>query len=422
MDAMERGPIDSFPAALPMEKESNSFMTGAMYAGVAGLRTHMSALNVIGNNIANVNTDAYKSKRYVFNEALYTSVHSGSDGTTVLGGRNPAQIGYGASVGSIDLDMSTKQYHPTGIPTDSMIDGDGFYIVGDKSHNMITTQEQLQGMNLTRRGDFTFINGYLVDGNGQVVYGFLNSKVAGNPDTDKPEELDEYNRKDFTVPVLTPIRLPKMYETVGADGKTKVNIVWPQWGSPDTQGGAEESFLFTPEAGTEAVMPDGAPEIPNPEQDLNWISLEGMSVEENGRITGTTSDGKSITIGYIGLAQVDNPNGVTHVDGHYYQALGGAGNVHLCSPGGSVQYVAGGDNAAENNGLPEEFAEVGNATRLTVAQSGDTKLVVGGLEMSGTDLAVEISNMICIQRGYQANTRIVTVTDSMLEELVNMKR
>ena len=101
-------------------------MTGAMYAGVAGLRTHMSALNVIGNNVANVNTDAYKSKRYVFSEALYTSVHSGSDGTEILGGRNPAQIGYGVSMGSIDLDMSTKAFHPTGLLMDNMIDGDGF--------------------------------------------------------------------------------------------------------------------------------------------------------------------------------------------------------------------------------------------------------------------------------------------------------
>lgn len=406
-------------------------MTGAMYAGVAGLRTHMSALNVIGNNVANVNTDAYKSKRYVFSEALYTSVHSGSDGTAVLGGRNPAQIGYGVSVGSIDLDMSTKSYHPTGWGTDCMIDGDGFFIVGDKSHNMITTQEQLQGMNLTRRGDFTFIDGYLVDGDGQVVYGYLSTKVPGSEEAgDDPDEFDEYGRISYTPPVLTPIRLPKMYQSVGADGKTQINIVWPQWGVPqtDTAGGAagagneEDAFLFTPETGNQARMPEDAPTIQNPAQQLDWVNLQGISIEQDGRITGTTSDDKNITIGYLALAQVENPNGVTHVDGHYYQALGGSGKLHLASVGGSVQYVTGGDDAAVRNKLRGDYTALAGVTNLSIEQAGDTTFVNGGLEMSGTDLAVEISNMICIQRGYQANTRIVTVTDSMLEELVNMKR
>ena len=151
--------------------------------------------------------------------------------------------------------------------------------------------------------------------------------------------------------------------------------------------------------------------------------MENISIEENGRITGTTDDDKQIIIGYVALAKVDNPNGVTHVDGHYYQAQGGAGKVHLCSPGGAVQFVAG-QNAA-TNGLRGDWtalAEEETGSNLTVSQAGDTTFINGGLEMGGTDLATEISNMICIQRGYQANTRIVTVTDSMLEELVNMKR
>ena len=99
---------------------------------------------------------------------------------------------------------------------------------------------------------------------------------------------------------------------------------------------------------------------------------------------------------------MDNPNGVTHVDGHYYKALDGAGNVHLTSLGGEIE-------SEEDAAIP-------------ILSAGETKLVTGGLESSGTNLASEISNMIMVQRGYQANTRIVSVTDSMLEELVNMKR
>ena len=126
------------------------------------------------------------------------------------------------------------------------------------------------------------------------------------------------------------------------------------------------------------------------------VEADSVSIDEQtGALTIMTSDGTLYTAGYLAIAKVTNPNGVTHVDGRYYQALDGAGNVRVTSIGGAVA------------GTPT---------------SGDTGLITGGLESSGTDLAVEITNMIAVQRGYQANTRIVSVTDSMLEELVNMKR
>ena len=94
--------------------------------------------------------------------------------------------------------------------------------------------------------------------------------------------------------------------------------------------------------------------------------------------------------------------------------------MHLTTVGGAFTHIpATGDDADANAG--EEEGGLGTS-ELTVESAGGTALVTGGLESSGTDLAQEITNMIVIQRGYQANTRIVTVTDSMLEELVNMKR
>ena len=111
-----------------------------MYAAIAGLRTHMQNLNVIGNNVANVNTYGYKSARSVFKTALYTTLSGGSDGTTVVGGANPSQIGYGSTMGSIGIDMSTGNYAVTGMATDLMLDGDGFFILSDK-----TTAEQFNG-------------------------------------------------------------------------------------------------------------------------------------------------------------------------------------------------------------------------------------------------------------------------------------
>ena len=112
-----------------------------------------------------------------------------------------------------------------------------------------------------------------------------------------------------------------------------------------------------------------------------------------------TSDEQLVVVGYLAIAKVTNPNGVTHVDGRYYQALEGAGDMRLTTINGVVT---------------SEDGSIGDAA--------DTGLITGGLESSGTDLATEITNMITVQRGYQANTRVITVTDSMLEELVNLKR
>ncbi len=431
-------------------------MTGAMYAAVAGLKAHMTALNVIGHNISNVNTNGYKAARYTFNEALYTTSRSGSNGSTESGGVNPAQIGYGSSIGTIDLDMSTKSYNPTGIMTDCMIDGDGFFILGDKTKATgITKQTELQGMNLSRLGNFGFDpEGWLADGNGSVVYGFLctgyNAQTA---------------QYEFS-PTLTAIRLPQSSDTkvnvLDDDGnvvgtRVKTNVYYPSVNSSgETVDGAgpklneDGTALESAPGYTEQQLTDINNATADDPDQTNYtlkqqlmaeaaaqkksVSLASINIDKTGRIMGVTQDNQQVCVGFVALAKVDNPNGVTHVDGRYYQALGGAGDVHLCSIGGNVVYapaydeegnvikqqklnpdgtpVGGEDDPVYNNDVPE----------YTIEGSGDTELVNGGLEMSGTDLATEISNMIMIQRGYQANTRIVTVTDSMLEELVNMKR
>ena len=106
-------------------------MTGSMYASVAGLKAHMQKLTVIGNNVANVNTQGYKKQRTVFRDSLYSMYSAGSNGSDSVGGMNPSQLGYGSLVGSIDLNMSSSSYNP-GNPMDSALVGDGFFLVGSK--------------------------------------------------------------------------------------------------------------------------------------------------------------------------------------------------------------------------------------------------------------------------------------------------
>ncbi len=370
-------------------------MTGAMYAAVAGLRAHMSALNVIGNNISNVNTLGYKATRYTFNEALYTTSRNGSDGTDIVGGRNPAQIGYGCSIGTIDLDMGSKNPTPTAQPLDTMIDGDGFFLVGDdKTKTGINTMPQLKGLNLTRLGNFDVKDGWLVDGEGSLVYGFLHVNTAEGG-TDGLIQIDD---ETWVSPVLTPIRVPYATQDIPDPGavddegqnaaRVVTEIYWPN---------------VTGEAGSQSVT-DNIPEVDDG-QTPERVSTNTFQINELGQISITTSDGELHVIGVLAIGKVDSPNGVTHVDGRYYQAQGGAGDIHLSTIGGSVSYVPGEDEEG-----------------IVVESAGNTGLVNSCLESSGTDLANEITNMITIQRGYQANTRIVSVTDSMLEELVNMKR
>ena len=366
-------------------------MTGSMYAAVAGLKTHMDALNVIGNNIANVNTFGYKSTRYTFNEAVYSTMRNGSNGTQELGGRNPAQIGYGCSIGTIDLEMATQTPSPTGNALDCMIDGSGFFIVGDKTHVGVTSQAELNGMELTRVGNFEFKDGWLCDGNGEVVYGFLN--------TANPDNVASYS------PILTPIRLPWY-------NKQTKEILMP---SEDTED-ANNPRLLDNEDALAAYEEANAPGSESTESDYVRLEFNTLSIDEkSGLITAITSNNIQVSIGALAIGKVESPNGLTHSDGRYYMALGGAGNVRLTTLGGTVTYPQ-----LDANGVPMEADDEGN--RLVIDSAGDTVLMTGFLESSGTDLADQISNMIVIQRGYQANTRIVTVTDSMLEELINMKR
>lgn len=400
-------------------------MTGAMYASVAGLKTHMSAMNVIGHNIANVNTNAYKASSYTFKESLYTTSRGGSDGTPTNGGVNPAQIGYGCSIGSIDMDMGSKNYSPTGRELDICIDGDGFLMVGDKTQGPFTSTDSLKSLDLERLGRLKFdAQGYLTDDQGRVVYGF-----AAVYD-DSGDANGTLNAKTKYAANLTPIRIPyvndkgyALFPTVyGGTGDN--NTTTPDTGAagwvPNTDGlTAEDAGRVVDSLPTTTDQGGNGGGTTTADPNAKRALLDSIQISPEGVISGTIKDSdQTIIIGQIAMGMVDNPEGLTHTDGRYFRALEGAGNVYAGSMGGLVDNTeVNNDNNQGGNGTdtaPPETPEIKAA--------GTTRTISGGLESSGTDLAQEISNMILIQRGYQANTRIITVTDSMLEELVNMKR
>ena len=418
-----------------------------MYASVAGLRAHMQKLSVIGNNVANVNTQGYKKQRTMFRDSVYSLYSSGGNGTSTVGGINPSQIGYGSMVGSIDLNMSSASYNP-GSPMDCALVGDGFFLVGDK-----TVADSIDGNNpaslksltLTRVGDFQFkADGYLCDGKGNVVYGFM---TTGVDEEGKPIVSDQL------VPIRKPHweRVPTKETVEDPDNpdneitrdtyKYEIRYATDKTG-PAADGGAatvgkldDQKKPLHPSnwvnKSTGATMTeDQVKADPDAVADLDFAEFSNITInQDTGAIVGICREGdQQIVMGYLAIGSVTNPNGVTHSGESYYKCQDGAGDLRICMLGGvqkdlgitnvnsyMVQAEADPDNPAAGNQKP---LPPGTA----ILSTGGTNIMVGFLEAPNVDLAEEISELITTQRGYQANTRIITVTDSMLEELVNMKR
>ena len=423
-------------------------MTGAMYAAIGGLKSHMSKLNVIGNNVANVNTYGYKAQRMTFKESIYTTSKSGSNGGVTMGGNNPSQIGYGCSVGSIDLNMSPSTYAPTGVGLDCMLTGEGFFMMGDKleftkdedgkitGSNAIRSGNDVSSLDLTRVGDFWVDpDGYICNRDNKVLYGFARVQNPNYKPGATEQEIEQAKKdgKDITSETIISTELVPLRVTLAAAAPTKDNGGFDDKGEARWKEGdpvypylsAEKggyNIYASPSDETDGTGGAGKSRLPvaentaeNRVSDVLPIQLKSMQVGPDGSITGIAPNGDTVVIGYAAVATVDSPDGVTHMDGRYYKAMGGAGNVRVSCLGldltgtGGVAYLGNqsADDAVANDAILVEKK---------------TQIKNGGLEASSTDVANEFAEMITTQRGYQANTRIVTVTDQMLEELVNMKR
>ncbi|MGO5053708.1 flagellar hook-basal body complex protein [Lachnospiraceae bacterium LCP25S3_G4] len=303
-------------------------MIKSMFSGVSGLKTHQQKMDVIGNNIANVNTWGFKAGTFSFKDAVYQTISAstaGNIGNGGSGGSNASQVGYGTGTGSISTSFTTGGMSPTDSQLDCMIDGTGFFIVGGFSNtgiNVAGGDLSGSGLNLSRVGVFSVDNnGYLVDNLGNYVYGTQSTIAADGTST--------------LATTLTPIKVPTNVNT----GKQ--------------------------------------------------FEIQNYKISEDGKLVGVDKDSnKTIVIGQIALAAVQNPNGLEKTSGYYYNIGANAGSA---------------------------TSNITNGGALGSIKSGF-------LEMANVDLAKEFSEMITTQRGFQANSKIITVSDEMLEQLVNMKR
>lgn len=344
-------------------------MLRSMDSAVAGLRAHQNKMDVIGHNLANVNTFGFKAQTYTFKEAMYQTSSASTGGTTVAGGSNAAQYGYGTLMGTIGVDMTASTPSYVG-GLNATINGEGFFLtakaknetgipITDKNVADYSIKTVGVDWDYTRVGQFSIDSqGYLVDGNGNFVYGFYPSKAGDKSGFDAATADDPEKLKADAK--LLPIRIPT--------GLTSTN-------------GSVEKLDYT---GTKALKATSV-SINNLGEITASLTVE--TTDKNGKTTTETFAG--VHIGTLALVTFQNPEGLTKAGETYYKA-----------------------NSKDNTGRAD----------ASIAGGDMATLMAGYIEASNVDLAKEFADMIMTQRGFQANSKMITVSDEMLSELVNMKR
>ncbi len=283
-------------------------MLSSLTSAVSGLEDFQQQMNVIGNNIANVDTTGFKSGTVDFADTFSNTLRAPSGGSSTTSGSDSVQIGTGVTITGVVNNWNQGALSTTGISSDLAISGNGFFMVRDTVTN---------AQYATRAGNFNVdANGYLVTDSGERVQGFSNSGLS----------------------TLGDIKI-------------------------DTTG-----------------MP--ATSDPN-------SSVTSFTVNGQGQVTVNLSDGTSFVRGQVLLQNFQDPSALVSVGNNLYSNMSEAGPLPAIEPPGT---------------------------------SGLGSIQSGALELSNVDLSTEMANLITAQRAFEANSKIVTTSDEVLQNLVNMKR
>lgn len=431
-------------------------MMRSMFSAVSGLRVHQTRMDVIGNNIANVNTIGYKSQRVTFTDVFSQTLSSASSASdeTGRGGVNPMQVGLGVNVSSIDILMTQGAAQRTDNPFDLMINGDGFIVVGDANGTYFTRAGALR----------TDADGNLITSNGMKVKGW---KSQLNEDTNKYDiikgEVTEINLADPNFVTSS----PKVTDKIQLSGNLSA-----------TSEKEETTFRFYDSLGNYYSLTTSLKKLPNEGECSVWemsladikdtsgkvlagavdttekvklyFDASGKLASVNNPPTGT-ADAKSIDL------KVTNPDKTStfaesiSIDFSSMTQYASASTIQSKTINGNasgkmIGYEIGGDGVitvSYDNGdmrtlaqvvvakfdNPEGLEKVGDNLYKMTPNSGEFDGIgtvgtfnTGVLEMSNVDLSNEFTDMIVTQRGFQANSRIISVSDEMLQELTNLKR
>jgi flagellar hook protein FlgE len=425
-------------------------MLQAMLAGVASIKAQQTRMNVIGNNLSNVNTTSFKGSRVTFQDMIAQTIKGANRPTDRMGGTNPVQFGLGVMVAGTDTNNEQGSLNATNRPTDLAIQGNGYFLVsnGDTA-------------GYTRDGAFDLdANGILVHratgnrllGWGADSFGDIDVNTPLGPDSHLTVPIGSLNAVQVTTNINfagnlngnatssdTWTTTVRVYDSLGGAHDITVrysNRQDPPAGTPPPGAMSSwdwESFEGTTSIGSSSTgtnqrlyfdadgrlinsdaigsvtVPSstGAPafnvamnfsrvgqlktETQVMASDQNGFppgSLQSFSIGLDGTITGLFTNGLTRRLGQVGMAIFPNPNGLERVGNNLWRAT-------------------------DNSGIP-----VVGAPRT----GGRGSINSGFLEQSNIDIGQEFTDLIVTQRGFQANTRVVTTVDEMLQDLLNMKR
>lgn len=442
-------------------------MLRSLFAGVSGLRNHQVRMDVIGNNISNVNTVAFKSGRVTFKEGFAQMLQGGSRPPGDQGGINPIQIGLGMQIGSVDTVFAQGNLETTGLNTDVALQGDSFFVVRKGNQSFYTRSGNFQvdadGKLVAPTNGFIVqgrqaVNGVFQDGITDIQLPFgqktaatptssvkcggnLNASVPVFDSTTDPDGATgsmvagfnadcrgtTANAESWTETSITTydslgtkhdvkIYLYKTKDNewtwnvddvgLGLDGSDNIvgtgKLVFNSDGTIDPTKSSGTTITFDPPGaqsmsinidfgtGVNGLTQFSATSTAVLRDQNGYTSgtLQNFSIDRTGIITGSFTNGVNVSLGQIVLADFNNPAGLLRIGDNMYQESGNSGGAVL------------------------GFALEGSQSTLTS----------GALEMSNVDLAQEFTSMIVAQRGFQANGRVITTSDDLLQELVNLKR
>ncbi len=445
-------------------------MMRSLYSGVSGLKVHQTGMDVIGNNIANVNTVGFKSQRTTFAELFYqtTQSASGPNAETQTGGQNAKQIGLGSNVAQISVNIKAEGgSQSTGNDTDLKINGQEFFIIQQSGTNYYT-----------KAGNFT-TDGYgnLVTGSGGYVMGYAAARDDAGDFvlmTDELRPISLYGEEYLlTAPAQSTTanltgNINSSDEDFTSDGlgyKTADLYLFDSLGNtynvqfrieqdPDSTTGYSLSvnkiFNGTDEVTTMDVVFNGGDQS----IEIDFDPTEGtvvsdpqftISLVQDGTTTPVDTFPEDVTVDLSALTNYGSEYSVvaTRGDGTIDNLGAGKGvgnmiSVAIQTDGKIVSSYDNGDTLVIGQIAVAQFAnaagleKIGDNLFASTLNSGDANtnditafgdnMSSGVLEMSNVDLATEFTNMIVTQRGYQANSRVITTSDTMIEELLNLKR
>lgn len=354
-----------------------------MYSGISGMKVNQNKLDVVGNNIANVSTTAFKSSRAEFADMLYQNAGTASAPTSNKGGTNAKQVGLGAQLSSINRVMSQGNALSTGRSLDVCIDGEGYLIVGagplnyseDGGVNIDTDTQGIASssdmtINYTRDGNLTLDkDGNLLTADGHRVMGYLltdssiedgDASIVQNEDGDTitVNYVNADSKLKAASQALYPLRIPdtvSISTTVGDDTTTTTQKV------------------------------------------------ASFTIGKDGVITAVLANGQKTALGQVATATFTNPEGLTAIGGNFYEVSPNSGSTIIRSSVNIDESLDEGETSKDNSNA---FGDV----------------IQGCLEASNVDLTEQFTDMISATRCFQASSKLITTGDEILQTITGLLR